>query len=129
MQAYHDLATFLISSWRLANPDRRMPTSHGILDAALESVRDKLPGRMAEVVTFGDTRVGRRCYELDTVLYCARTSNLISDPNPSYTSADIQITEDAARRLIRRAGLDIESSKAFGKALAESVDANSEVAA
>ena len=53
MRELFEFAELLASAWRLANEDERMPTSHGILDQALFELRDKLPTRFRDTLTFG----------------------------------------------------------------------------
>lgn len=118
MREYYELAEYLTASWRLANGgDVRMPTSHGILDEALFELRDALPEKFRDAISFGNTRVGFRCYELPQILYCAQANLLTSEPNPTYLTTSIQIDEDAARRLVKRHGLSPRDAKAFGERL------------
>ena len=55
MSNLYELAEFLVASWKLANPERKMPTSHGILDAALDRVKDSLPTSFCGIYTFSAT--------------------------------------------------------------------------
>ena len=43
MRLQYELANFLVASWRIARPNERLPTSHGVLDRALEKVQAALP--------------------------------------------------------------------------------------
>ena len=118
MREYYELAEYLAASWRLANDGEvRMPTSHGILDEALYELRDALPDRLKGSISFGNTRVGFRCYELPQILYCAQANLLTSEPNPTYLTTSIQIDRDAARRLVKRLGLSPADARTFGERL------------
>jgi len=122
MSNLYELAEFLVASWRLANPDMKMPTSHGILDAALDRVKDKLPERFRGKLTFGNTRVGFRCYELPQILYCAQANLLTSEPNPTYLTTEVQISDETALVLLYRRHLDPNDAENFGKELRERVE-------
>jgi hypothetical protein len=117
MRDLFEFAEFLAAAWKLANGDERLPTSHGILDAALYAIRDELPERFRETLSFGNTRIGFRCYELPDVLYCAQANLLTSEPNPTYLTTTIQIEEGTARRLLRRQHLPAEVGRQFGEQL------------
>jgi len=118
MREYYELAEYLAASWRLANDGEvRMPTSHGILDEALYELREALPLRLQDSISFGNTRVGFRCYELPQILYCAQANLLTSEPNPTYLTTTVQIDKDAARRLVKRLGLSPADAKSFGEQL------------
>lgn len=117
MRELFELAEFLTASWRLANAEARMPTSHGVLDKALFDLKDQLPPRYRDVLSFGRTRVGFRCYELPEILYCAQANLLTSEPNPTYLTTTIQIEDGTARRILRRLGVDPKQGLEFGKQL------------
>ncbi len=119
MRELFEFAEFLASAWRLANADDRMPTSHGVLDQALYELREHLPEQFREVLTFGNTRVGFRCYELPDVLYAAQANLLTSEPNPTYLSTSIQIDDDTARRLLLRRNINVGRARDFGALLKE----------
>lgn len=123
MRELFEIAEFLAASWKLANPEERMPTSHGVLDEALYAVKDLLPEAYREVLTFGNTRVGWRCYELPQILYCAQANLLTSEPNPTYLTTSIQIDPGAARRLLKRRSLPIPEARQFGERLKAASDA------
>jgi hypothetical protein len=117
MRDLFEFAGFLASAWKLANPEDRLHTSHGILDAALYDLRDQLPERFRDVLSFGNTRVGFRCYELPDVLYCAQANLLTSEPNPTYLTTSVQIEEGTARRLLRRQSISPDLAREFGARL------------
>lgn len=124
MREHYEIAEFIASSWRLANgkDDARIPTSHGILDQALYELRDELPDDLRDVLSFGNTRVGFRCYELPEILYCAQANLLTSEPNPTYLTTAVQIEEPTARRILLRRNLDPQQGRAFGLKLKEAVE-------
>ena len=122
MRDIFEFAEFLASAWRLGNPQERMPTSHGILDMALFQLRDRLPSQFRNSLSFGTTRVGFRCYELPEIIYASQANLLTSEPNPTYLSTEIQISEETARRLLRRRSLDPKEAESFGKALYQAIE-------
>jgi hypothetical protein len=125
MREHFEFAEFLASAWRLANTDSddsRIPTSHGILDQALYELRKELPPRFRELLTFGNTRVGFRCYELPDILYSAQANLLTSEPNPTYLTTAVQIRESTARRILRRRNIDPAVGREFGHKLKAAVD-------
>jgi hypothetical protein len=122
MANLYELAEFLISAWKLGTkPNERMPTSHGILDAALFRLRDSLPERFAGLLTFGDTRMGFRCHELSQLLNCAQENLLTSEPNPTYLTTEVQISDGTACALLFRRGLDPVDAEAFGASLSSTI--------
>ena len=117
MRDLFEFAEFLASSWRLANGDNRMPTSHGILDRALYELLSEMPEKYRKSLSFGNTRVGFRCYELADILYCAQANQLTSEPNPNYLTTAIQVTEGTERRIIRRHKVNPDIARKFGARL------------
>lgn len=125
MREHFEFAEFLAAAWRLAHGDARnprMPTSHGILDQALYELRDDLPDKLKGVLSFGNTRIGFRCYELPDILYSAQANLLTSEPNPTYLTTEVQIMEDTARRILRRRGFNPEMGREFGAKLAKAIE-------
>jgi len=81
----YNLAELIVASWKLANANERIPTSHGILDRALRDLIDQdpdIPSWVKEGLTFADTRVGLRCLELPEILDRAQESFLTSEAKP-----------------------------------------------
>lgn len=121
MRENRRLAEFIVAAWRLANgPQARMPTSHGILDRALEDlVREEpsIPAWVKENLTFADTRVGLRCLELPSILDCAQESFLTSEPNPTYASTAIKVDELICRRMLRDLKITQEDAVRWGERL------------
>lgn len=122
MRELFEMAEFLAASWRLANGDERMPTSHGLLDEALHETLNDLPPRFRELLSFGNTRVGFRCYELPDILYCAQANLLTSEPNPTYLTTAVQVDEGTARRLIKRQSHDVGQAAQFGRKLKQATE-------
>lgn len=117
MKKIFEFAEFLACAWRLAAQNDRIPTSHGILDQALFELREEIPPQFQDELTFGNTRVGFRCYELPDVLYAAQANLLTSEPNPTYLATSVQIDDSAARRLLMRREIAPEAAKQFGERL------------
>ena len=115
-------AELLTSLWLLGGePGDRMPTSHGILDRALFSVRDQLPSQLADALTFSNTSVGLRCFELPAILLAAQEALLTSEPNPTYLSTDITLDVDSARQIVLGASLSTKKAREIGARLREEV--------
>jgi hypothetical protein len=125
MRQDYEFAEFLVASWRLANPGERLPTSHGILDQALERVLGDLPERFMSYLTFFDARTGRLCRELPAVLRSAQESFLTSEPNPTYLTAEVKIDSFLAHDLLDELQIAPDAADTFGKALKQAI--NSEI--
>lgn len=119
------LAEWLVASWKVAYPTRRLPTSHGILDRALHALltsETPLPDWVREDLTFADTRVGLRCRELPAILDCAQESYLTSEPNYTYLTTAIRIDTPTGERLLEDLGLDKEQAQVWGRFLGQEID-------
>src|SRR5215831_8364988 len=100
----YNLAELIVASWKLANANERIPTSHAILDRALRDLvgqASDIPSWVRESLTFADTRVGLRCLELPEILDRAQESYLTSEPNPTYVSTAVKIDELVSLRILR----------------------------
>lgn len=115
-------AELLTSLWKLGGEASRMPTSHGILDRALYAMRDELPAALRGGLTFSNTSVGLRCFELPAILLAAQESLLTSEPNPTYLSTDVMLDEDSARQIILGADLSTSEARQIGKTLRHQVE-------
>ncbi len=122
MRLHYELANFLIAAWRLARPNEKLPTSHGILDRALEKAEPQLPARFKGALTFVETPIGRLCRELPDILRAAQESYLTSEPNPTYRTSEVKIGAAAALTLLDDLSIDIDVGKEFGRTLAQKVD-------
>jgi hypothetical protein len=121
MRQQYELANYLVAAWRLARPSDKLPTSHGVLDRALERVQTMLPKRFEGALTFVETPIGRLCRELPDILRAAQESYLTSEPNPTYRTAEVKIDAAAAMNLLDDLSIDIDEAKRFGVALADRV--------
>lgn len=122
MSGRYDQAEILVSLWKLGAGAEMMPTSHGILDRALQSVQRELPEALSSL-TFSTTSVGLRCFELADILLAAQEAMLTSEPNPTYLSTVINIREQEAAEIAIMHGLKVEDAIKIGKMLRERVDA------
>ncbi len=109
-------AELLIALWKLGTAEKMLPTSHGILDRALQTVRDELPPELSSL-TFSATGIGLRCYELPDILLAAQEAMLTSEPNPTYLSTLVTITEDEAQEIVITHGIGIDDAIRIGAAL------------
>lgn len=105
MRAVYEFAEFIASGWRLAYPGKPIPINDGRLDHALHEIKTSLPDKFRELLTFGTTRVGFRCYELPDVLHAGFNNLLLSAPTPAHTSVSVMIDDETARILLRRRGI------------------------
>ena len=126
MTHLHDVAELLIASWILGGDkeDDRIPTSHGILDRALELAveRGAFTPEVRDELHFVDSRVGLRCVELPEILVWAQRALLTTVPNPTYQSTQIQISPKAARRILSDLDVASESATEWGRLLRRAVD-------
>lgn len=122
MSGRYDQAELLAALWKLGADDEMMPTSHGILDRALEAVASDLPPELGEL-TFSTTSVGRRCYELPDILLAAQEAMLTSEPNPTYLSTVVTLSDEQAKELAVMHGLGIQNASELGRRLAKRVGA------
>ena len=117
MRVYYELANFVVSAWKLAQKDERIPASLGILDKALEVVASELPERFSNSLRFVDMPVGRLCVELPDILRCAGESYLITEPN-FHETVGIKIGASRAMDLLDDLDIDITAAVEFGRKLA-----------
>jgi hypothetical protein len=126
MPQVYDVAELLVAAWKLANPERRMPTSHGILDHALKDLVDnetQLPEWVRSTLTFADTRVGLRCLELPEILDGAQENGLTTEPNPTYVTTAIKVDPLICRRMLRDLRVDEAVARHLGERIRITVDA------
>ena len=129
---HHPLDTIevLIISWILGGDcDRdRIPTSHGILDRALQSAVDRgaFPSWIREELNFVDSRIGLQCVELPFLLNWAQRAQLTTAPNPTYHSTQVQISRNAALRILSELNIAKEDAEKWGTILREAVDSERE---
>ena len=121
-----DVAELLIASWILGGneEDDRIPTSHGILDRAMELTvsRGAFPPDVRDELHFVDSRVGLRCVELPEILVWAQRALLTTVPNPTYQSTQIQISPKAACRMLSELGYTKYDAAEWGGVLRGAVD-------
>jgi hypothetical protein len=123
MKKLHEFAQLLVASWRLGANKNKIPTSHGVLDRALKIAYDQnaFPEWARSSLRFTDSRVGIQCVELPEILDWAQSAELTSAPNPSYSVADIKVSDRAARILLRRIGVDETQARSLGAILENAV--------
>lgn len=121
-----DTTELLVASWILAGDDDRddrIPTSHGILDRALKTAleQEAFPPWVRDQLHFVDSRVGLQCVELPELLDWAQRAQITTAPNPSYQSAQVQISGKAARRILSDLEVTEDDAIKWGKLLREAV--------
>lgn len=127
MTKLQDIAELLVASWVLstnASTDVEMlPTSHGLLDVALERAlkAGAFPQSWRDRLHFVDSRIGMQCVELQAVIDVAQRAEFTSEPNPSYKATRVKIGPRAARALLQRHGIEEASAKDWGTALHSAV--------
>src|SRR5438874_10759735 len=99
MNRLHRLAKLLVCCWALGGDEKELPTSNGILDRALQLLKEtpSLPDWFWEPLHFADSRVGLQCVELPDILDWAQTAELTEVPNPSYQRTRIKVNQVVAR--------------------------------
>ena len=119
-----DATELIVASWILGGGDDRIPTSHGIMDRALQSVvqRGAYPTWLQNQLHFVDSRIGLQCVELPSVLDWAQRAQLTTAPNPSYQSTQVQISDKAARKMLLELDVSEEDARTWGDQLREAVD-------
>ena len=128
---HHPLDTIevLITSWILGGGDRdRIPTSNGILDRALRTAveRGAFPSWVREELNFVDSRIGLQCVELPSLLNWAQRAQLTTAPNPTYHSTQVQISREAAQKILSELEVSEEEAMKWGTILREAVDTERE---
>ena len=118
----YDQAEILVALWKLGADSELIPTSHGILDRALEAMKERLPEELASL-TFGTTGVGLRSFELPDILLAAQEAMLTSEPNPTYLSTLVTVSDTEAEDIIASHGLEMEKARELGTELRNKVDA------
>jgi len=113
----YDKAELLVALWKLgAPPNERLPTFQGILDCALQKVRDTLPLSLSSF-TFSATGVGLRCYELPDILLAAQEAMLTSASDLAYLSTSVTISREEAEEIVLNHEVDIADAERIGGAL------------
>ena len=121
MTGRYDQAEVLVALWKLGAESEMMPTSHGILYHALAAMKNRLPKELI-TLTFGTTGVGLRSFELPDILLAAQEAMLISEPNPTYLSTLITLSEDQAAEIVIDHGLSVIDARNLGSELRSIVD-------
>ena len=114
-------AELLSALWRLGAEDELLPTSHGILDKALNDTFDVLPKVLQDGLTFRVSGVGLRAYELPDILLAAQEALLTSEPNPTYLKTVVTLDEDSARQIVLGNGISTAQAKEIGGKIANAV--------
>jgi hypothetical protein len=121
------VAQLIYSCWILSDDDdsheQSIPTSAGILDHALHDLVEgqSLPTWAAGALHFVVTNSGLTCLELPQIQQIATEAKLTSNPNPSYTRSDIEVSPLVARRCLSRLKVPEDRAKLIGKSLRSAV--------
>lgn len=120
----NELAQMLISSWVMVRPQAPLPTSEGILDAALlECVgRGEFPKWFRDRLRFSNDVSGVRCIELAAILEEAQASKLTEAPNPTYTRTVVRATPFMAESMAFELDVAVEDVQSWGRSLVDAVD-------
>src|ERR1700680_2377159 len=123
MDRLHDVARLLISSLALATgeKERKIPTSHGILDRAIKDALQRFPEWARNEIHIADSRVGWQCVELPAILGWAQAAELISAPNPYYRLTELQVSPRVARILLKRLEVPEEDARLLGQTMLASI--------
>ena len=120
MDRLTELSQLVVSCWRVAVPERPIPTSHGVLDRALNDVclAEGFPEWARKHLHFVVSRVGLQCVELPAILDRAQKAQLTTAPNPSYSVTEPRITPETALRFLRKLSIPEADAMEWGKTLA-----------
>lgn len=116
----YDQAELLVALWKLGADKSLLPTSHGILDRALDAMKRKLPPELGSL-SFSPTSIGLRCYELPDILLAAQEAMLTSEPNPTYLSTLVTISREVAEEIVLSHGVGIDEAIRVGSELSREV--------
>lgn len=124
MDRLHDVARLLISSLVLAKDTegKRIPTSHGLLDKAIQDSLAYFPAWAKEEIHMADSRVGLRCVEVPEILGWAQAAELTSAPNPYYREMELNASPYVAGVLLKRLGVSVNEGRELGQALLRSIE-------
>lgn len=124
MPGRYDYAELIAALWKLGAPKERMPTSHGVLDKALMEIlsRPEFPDAYRGGLSFGQTTVGLRCFELPDILLAAQEALITSEPNPTYLTTEVRLDNESAREIVVGAGMTTRDARSLGSALKTVVD-------
>jgi hypothetical protein len=117
------LAQLIYSSWIISGDEDRpiesIPTHGGVLDYALRDLKEQgvLPDWASNLLHFVVTNTGLVCLELPQIQKIATEAKLTSDPNPSYTRSDIEVSLLVAQRCLARLSIAETEAKEIGDRL------------
>ena len=97
----YDAAELMIALWKLGGGDN-MPLD-GRLDRALHEAAGRLPAPL-DVLTFGGTAVGLRCYERAEILLAEEEALLVEPDGRSFAHGVLKLAADEAREIVLCAG-------------------------
>lgn len=117
----YECAEFLVAGWRLCHPGKTLPINDGRLDHALNEVKAALPVRFKDVLSFGVSRAGFRCYELTELLHASFNNLLLSAPTPAHSRVDVLIDDTTAHILLRRRGIAPHETQEFANRLSQAI--------
>ena len=117
------LADILVATWKVSQPSRPLPQGQGHLDAALEAAikSGAFPPQFKEL-SFIHTPSSTYCPELIGILDYANMSLAITTPNPTYLSANINLSTEAAEAILEEHGISRGDAVAWGNTLASALD-------
>lgn len=97
---------------------KRFPTGDGRLDRALKLAIERGAFEpWKDWLAFADTRVGLRCVQLQEALLTAQMTGIIWFPEFNYNEAEVLISADAARTMLRNNKLPEETARSWGATL------------
>lgn len=122
MNALLRVMQVIYSSWIISGDDKNtsgIPTGPGVFDYALRDLIEKglFPAWVQENLHFVETTGGLTCLESAQIQRLATEAKITSDPNPSYTRSDIEVTKKVAQHWLARLEIEEDDAKEWGSAL------------
>jgi len=120
------VAYFLTTCWMLAQgqgaPERKIPSSPGVLDQALWSLirRGSLPDWVEHSLHFAMTPWGPRSSDLQQALRWAQGSGLLICP-PGSEGMAVTLDQSAALLFLRDLNLNAQDAERYGKLLRDAI--------
>jgi hypothetical protein len=85
-------------------------------------MRHRLPARFSETLSFGNTRIGLRCYELPDILHAVQANLLAHFDGVGFQALILDIDDATARLLLRRRSIEPGIARTFAAGLGAAIE-------